>query len=83
MSPAGSCDGVEICPGSYKAKRPEATVLYEVVRDDLETLYGAIDDGALAVRLPKHARKELEAYLECGQLCRGFCRFRCSFCGEC
>jgi len=45
-------------------------------RDDggsvnLETLYGAIDDEALAVRIPKHARKELEAYLECGLLCRG------------
>jgi len=31
------------------------------VRDSLETLYGAIDDGAIAVRIPQHARKELEA----------------------
>jgi hypothetical protein len=45
---------VEICPGSYEPRRPEATVLYQVVQDGLETLYGAIDDGALAVRLPKH-----------------------------
>jgi hypothetical protein len=73
---------VEICRGSYEPRRPEATVLYQVVQDSLETLYGAIDDGALAVRIPKHARKELEAYLECGQLCRGFCRFRCGSCGE-
>jgi hypothetical protein len=43
---------------------------------------GVGGDGALAVRLPKHARKELEAYLGCGQLCRGFCRFRCCSCGE-
>ena len=63
---------MEICPRSDEPKRPEATVLYQVVRENLETLYGAIDDGALAVRLPKHARKELEAYLACGQLCRGF-----------
>jgi hypothetical protein len=31
------------------------------VRDNLETLYGAIGDGAITVRIPKHARKELEA----------------------
>ena len=40
-----------------------------MVRDNLETLFGAIDDGALAVRIPKHARKELLAYLDCGLLC--------------
>jgi hypothetical protein len=33
---------------------------------NLETLYGAIGDGAITVRIPKHARKELEAYLDCG-----------------
>ena len=51
-------------PGAaYRRHQPETTALYEVVRDNLETLYGAIDEGALAVRIPKHARKELEAYL--------------------
>jgi len=53
-----------------------------VVRDNLETLFGAIDDGALAVRIPKHARKELLAYLDCGLLCRGFARLKCRACGE-
>ena len=53
-------------PGVYRRHRPETTALYEVVPDNLETLSGAIDDGALAVRIPKHARKELEAYLDCG-----------------
>ncbi|HEX9810115.1 MAG TPA: transposase, partial [Alphaproteobacteria bacterium] len=57
-------------------------MLYEVVRDNLETLYGAIGDGALAVRIPNHARKELEAYLDCGLLCRGFARLKCEDCGE-
>src|SRR5262245_21399259 len=38
------------------------TALYEVVRENIETLYGAIDDGALGVKLPKHAKKELDAY---------------------
>jgi Transposase zinc-binding domain len=52
------------------------------VRDNLETLYGATFDGAIAVRIPKHARKELEAYLDCGLLCRGFARLRCEDCAE-
>ncbi len=56
---------MEITSGVYKPRDPRTTALYEVVRDNLETLYGAIDDGAIAVRIPKHARKELEA--------RGFC----------
>ena len=66
----------------YARRRPERTALYEVVRDNLETLYGAIDDGALEVRLGKHAKKELEAYLECGVLGRGFARLRCGECKE-
>ncbi len=67
---------------SYVRHRPENTALYDVVRDNLETLYGAIDDGVLEVRLPKHAKKELDAYLDCGLLCRGFARLKCESCGE-
>ena len=54
--------------GVYRRHRPESTTLYEVVRDNIETLFGAIDDGGLAVRIPKHARQELVAYLDCGLL---------------
>jgi hypothetical protein len=53
----------------YERHRPEHTTLYAVVRDNLETLYGAIGDGALDVKVSKHARKELEGYLDCGLLC--------------
>jgi hypothetical protein len=73
---------VEITSGVYKPRDPRTTALYEVVRDNLETLYGAIEDGAIAVRIPRHARKELEAYLSCGLLCRGFARLKCEDCGE-
>jgi len=69
-------------PRVYRRHRPETTALYEVVRDNLETLLGAIDDGALAVRIPRHARKELLAYLDCGLLCRGFARLKCRGCNE-
>jgi Putative transposase/Transposase zinc-binding domain len=68
--------------GVYRRHRPESTALYEVVRDNIETLFGAIDDGALAVRIPKHARQELLAYLDCGLLCRGFARLKCRGCSE-
>ena len=73
---------MELASGVYKPRDPRTTALYEVVRDNLETLYGAIEDGAIAVRIPKHARKELEAYLGCGLLCRGFARLKCEDCGE-
>ncbi len=69
-------------PGVYRRHRPETTALYAVVRDNLETLFGAIDDGALAFRIPRHAREELLAYLDCGLLCRGFARLKCRGCSE-
>ena len=59
----------DAAPSVYRRHRPEATALYEVVRDNLETLFGAINDGALAVRIPRQARRELLAYLDCGLLC--------------
>ena len=31
---------------------------------------------------PKHARKELDAYPDCGLVCRGFARLRCACCPE-
>ena len=67
---------------AYERHRPETTALYEVVRDNLDTLHAAIDDGALDVRLPKHAKKELDAYLDCGLLSRGFARLWCARCNE-
>jgi hypothetical protein len=69
-------------PFVYARRHPERTSLYEVVRDNLETLYGAIADGALDMRLAKHQKQELEAYLDCGLLCRGFARLRCGACKE-
>jgi len=34
------------------------------------------------VRIPRHAREELLAYLDCGLLCRGFARLKCRACPE-
>ena len=65
---------------TYERHRPEATTLYQFVQENLETLYGAVDDGAVRVALPRFVRKELEGYLECGLLCRGFAHLRCDGC---
>ncbi len=55
---------------TYARHRPEETALYNVVRENLDTLYDAVDEGALSIALPKFVRKELEGYLDCGLLCR-------------
>jgi hypothetical protein len=41
-----------------------------------------VEDGALAIALPKFVKKELEGYLECGLLCHGFARLKCGSCDE-
>ena len=69
-------------PITYERRRPEGTTLYQVVQDNLETLYGAVDDGAIPIALPRFVRKELEGYLDCGLLSRGFARLRCDGCAE-
>ena len=69
-------------PAVYERRRPEETTLYQVVQDNLDTLYGAVSDGALEIALPGFVRKELEGYLNCGLLCRGFARLRCEGCEE-
>ncbi len=59
----------------YERHRPERSTLYEVVRDNLETLYGAIDEGALEIKLPKHARRSSRATSTavcCAEVSRGF-----------
>lgn len=61
----------------YARRRPELTTLYEVVRDNLATLYAAADAG-FSSPLPGFVRSELEAYLECGLLCRGFAVMACT-----
>ena len=67
---------------TYERRRPEQTTLYRVVQENLETLYGAVDEGAVSIALPGFVRKELEGYLGCGLLCRGFARLRCDGCEE-
>src|SRR5262249_54329324 len=66
----------------YERRRPEYSALHRVVRENLMTLYAATDDGDAGATLPAFVRKELEGYLDCGSLCRGFAVLACTTCHE-
>ena len=47
---------------AYARRRPEQTSLYAVVRDNLRTLYAAVEDGFAGAALPDFVRKDLAGY---------------------
>ena len=49
-------------PFAYKRRRPDRSTLYEVVRDNLETLYEATEQG-FSTPLPAFVRREFELLL--------------------
>jgi len=65
----------------YARRKPEASALHQVVRENVLTLYAAIEQG-FASPLPKFVRDELEGYVACGVLSRGFAVFACPSCEE-
>ena len=56
---------------TYDRRRPERTALYQVVQNNLKTLYAAVEEGFRTASLPAFVRDEFERYLNCGLLCRG------------
>ena len=65
----------------YRRRNPEESVLYQVVRRDLETFLARADERAEEGKgLPKYVREEFRRYLGCGVLARGFARVRCPEC---
>jgi len=69
-------------PYVYERRRPELGTLHRVVRENLQTLYAAVEQGFTGAALPEFVRRELEAYLDCGLLCRGFALLECEDCSE-
>jgi len=67
---------------AYARRRPERTTLYRVLLENIETLYSASDEGALPFPLPHFVRKELDGYLDCGLLVRGFAHVACEHCAR-
>lgn len=66
---------------AYERRRPELGTLHRVVRENLHTLYAATEQG-FSTPLPQFVRRELEHYLDCGLLCRGFAVLACEGCAE-
>jgi hypothetical protein len=60
-------------------ENPEATVLHEVVRENLATFFL---EYAQEGGLPRFVEKDFTGYLECGVLAHGFSRVVCSDCKD-
>jgi len=54
----------------YERRRPEETVLYQVVQEHLETFLAQVELETGA-GLPEFVKAEFDAFLECGILAHG------------
>jgi hypothetical protein len=64
----------------YERRRPEKTPLHKVVSENLESWLQWREAAERPV--PAYVEDELRGYLECGLLCFGFARARCTGCGQ-
>ena len=62
-------------------RRAEDTVLYRVVRDNLETFLAQVR-RQYERPLPRYVVDEFHRYLDCGVFARGFSRWHCDRCGH-
>jgi len=63
---------------SYKRREPEKTVLYRVVQNHLATFLARAEERGRTI--PWFVKRELERFLDCGILSRGFVRVWCESC---
>ncbi|MBC8285632.1 MAG: transposase [Nitrospinae bacterium] len=62
----------------YERRKPEGSVLYEVVRNNYKTF---LEETEMTPKgLSKQAKKEFEGFLTCGILAHGFLRMACPSC---
>lgn len=66
-------------PQIYQSRRPEKTVLYKVLQENLETWIEQTHENGGTI--PTYIEKDFRQYLECGLLSYGFARARCE-CGH-
>jgi hypothetical protein len=64
----------------WRRREPEATILYRVVAEHLETFLGRIADDDTRAGLPRFVVRDLRDFLRCGILACGFCRVFCTSC---
>jgi Putative transposase/Transposase zinc-binding domain len=65
----------------YERRRPEDTVLYQVVQEHLDSFL-AQAEAKTGSSLPEFVAAEFDAFLECGILAHGFLRLRCADCAH-
>ena len=65
---------------AYRPRRPEQQTLHRLVREHLRTLYAAMEHGFKGASLPAFVRADLEGYIACGALNRGFAHLQCEGC---
>ena len=64
----------------YTPRNPEATVLYRVVAEQLETFLARQQERDRSV--PRFVEREFRSFLECGIPAYGFLRVHCDSCGH-
>jgi ribosomal protein S27E len=85
LAPAGTCAHVEPepRPAAYARRRPDKTVLHQVVREHAETLFAeARTRSESGHGYPSHVEREFRRYIACGVLSQGFLRVHCGGCGR-
>lgn len=65
----------------YVPRRPTDTVLYAIVRDDLETFLDHARQN-YARGLPRYVEQAFRDYLACGIFAHGFLRLHCDDCSH-
>ena len=65
----------------YERRRPEDTVLYQLVQEHLDTFLAQVE-AETGSGLPEFVKAEFDAFLECGILAYGFLRLRCTDCSH-
>ena len=67
-------------PIKYDRRRPEQTILYQLVADNMETFFATVESRPKGRVFPRYVRKEFEGYLKCGILDHGFMQLICDDC---
>ncbi|MBY0276821.1 transposase [Candidatus Binatia bacterium] len=75
-----AADPAGLAPPGYRPRTPELGALHRLVHEHLETFLAEARARGDGDGLPHFVERELREFLTCGQLARGFARFRCDQC---
>jgi hypothetical protein len=62
----------------YCRRKPEKTVLYKTVSEQMNTVFGKMEMENRY--LPEYVKEEFSSFLDCGILSQGFLRLTCNDC---